>query len=208
MSEPPDDLTIRPAPPERVPVVGEAFAHALADDSMANAGLHGPHAMDIQMHILARAYGAAGMLWEAVASDGATLGGAALMEPGRREVVAGIDADFLARADEITTDGGRQNTAFWEWVWGHIPDERHWFLDVLAVAPKHQGRGAGTALARFAMRRAAADGLPLLLDTGLERNVGFYQALGFEVMAEGDAPGGAPHVWFMRADPLLPYGPC
>lgn len=209
MTDEVDDMAIRSASPERVPVISGMFARALIGDPMANAGLRGGlHTMGIQMHIIAGAYAAAGMLWEAVEPDGEMLGAAAVLEPGRREVVDSMDADFVAHADELTTDGAEANTAFWKWVWGHIPEEPHWFLDVIAVDPEHQGRGVGSALARFVMRRAAADGLPLLLDTGLERNVAFYRGLGFEVMADGDAPGGAPHVWFMRADPLLPYGPC
>jgi hypothetical protein len=54
---------------------------------------------------------------------------------------------------------------------------------------------------RHAVEQAAADGLPLWLETGVERNLALYRRFGFRVVAEGDAPGGGPHVWFLRRDP-------
>ena len=53
------------------------------------------------------------------------------------------------------------------------------------------------------MARAGADGHPLFLETGVERNVAFYERFGFVVVSEGDAPGGGPHVWFMRWGPRV-----
>ena len=49
-------------------------------------------------------------------------------------------------------------------------------------------------------------GLPLALETGGASNLALYRRFGFEVHAEGDAPGGGPHVWFLRRDPtgILP----
>jgi GNAT superfamily N-acetyltransferase len=96
--------------------------------------------------------------------------------------------------------GGERYGRFWEWIEACFPAERHWLLDQLAVEPEAQGRGIGTAMLRFAMQRAAADGLPLFLETGLARNVTYYERFGFGVMRDADAPGGGPHVWFMRRD--------
>jgi hypothetical protein len=55
---------------------------------------------------------------------------------------------------------------------------------------------------RFAISRAEADDLPLYVETGTAANVAWYERFGFRVVIEGDAPGGGPHVWFMRRDPV------
>jgi hypothetical protein len=44
-------------------------------------------------------------------------------------------------------------------------------------------------------------GVPAFLSTGTPRNVKIYGRSGFRVMDEADAPGGGPHIWFMRRDP-------
>ena len=38
---------------------------------------------------------------------------------------------------------------------------------------------------------------PVYLETGKQRNLGFYQSLGFHVCDEWDVPGGGPHFWSM-----------
>jgi hypothetical protein len=47
----------------------------------------------------------------------------------------------------------------------------------------------------------AADKTGVVLETGTARNVSLYERFGFRVVEEADAPGGGPHVWFMRRDP-------
>jgi len=109
---------------------------------------------------------------------------------------------LVARAMKaITPDGGERYARFWAWIEAGHPAVRHWLLDQLAVEPGAQGRGIGTAMVRLAMARATADGVPLLLETGSERNVAFYERLGFGMMRHADAPEGGPHIWFMRWDP-------
>jgi hypothetical protein len=39
-----------------------------------------------------------------------------------------------------------------------------------------------------------------VLEAGNPRNVPYYERLGFEVIAEADAPDGGVHIWFMRCD--------
>jgi hypothetical protein len=43
--------------------------------------------------------------------------------------------------------------------------------------------------------------MPAFLETARPENVGYYERLGFRVVADGDVPGGGPHIWFLRADP-------
>ena len=39
------------------------------------------------------------------------------------------------------------------------------------------------------------------LETARPGNVGYYERLGFRVVADEHAPGGGPRLWFMRFDP-------
>lgn len=63
------------------------------------------------------------------------------------------------------------------------PDEEHWSLEVLGVHPRAQGEGWGGELMRAGIARADADGAACWVETSDPANVGFYRALGFEVLA-------------------------
>jgi GNAT superfamily N-acetyltransferase len=82
-----------------------------------------------------------------------------------------------------------------------LVQRRHWYLMVLGVDPEVQGTGRGGSLMLPGLRRADQDGLPCYLETGKEVNVRFYGRRGFEVVAEGDLPGGGPPYWCMRRPP-------
>lgn len=71
------------------------------------------------------------------------------------------------------------------------------YLHFAAVAPEHQGRGIAGAAIRAGQARAAAQGLPVYLETATPSNVGIYLRLGFEVTGEWDVPRGGPHFWSM-----------
>lgn len=131
---------------------------------------------------------------------GGGLGAMSLIPPDGGEGSHEIDTLMARAMAAITPDGGERYGRFWAWIEGCHPAERHWLLDMLAVDPDVQGRGIGTAMLRFAMERAAADRLPLFLETGVARNVAFYERHGFTEMRSADAPDGGPHVWFMRRD--------
>ena len=88
----------------------------------------------------------------------------------------------------------------WLWEAGDAA-EPHWFLDHLAVAPERRGEGLGTPLVELGPGFARRDGAPAFLGTARPGNVGYYERLGFQVVADEHAPGGGPPVWFMRFDP-------
>ena len=79
-------------------------------------------------------------------------------------------------------------------------EQPEWILDLLGVDPAAQGRGIGRALVQDGLTRAAADGLPVYLQTYRIENVAWYRTLGFEVVSEGshaDVPPG----WGLRWTP-------
>ncbi len=87
--------------------------------------------------------------------------------------------------------------------------ERHWHVHMMAVTPQRQGRGLGSTLVREVLARTAdarsqLDAPAAVLTTHEERNVVFYERVGFERagVRELTLPGASPHrVWSMRRPP-------
>ena len=69
-----------------------------------------------------------------------------------------------------------------------------WYVGGIGVDPERQGEGIGTALMEELGARA---GDPLCLETASERNVAWYERLGYTVIAEGRVPDGPP-IWSMK----------
>lgn len=82
----------------------------------------------------------------------------------------------------------------------HFPDEPAWYLEILGVAPGHQGRGIGGRLLAAGLAQADMAGAPAYLETGEERNVRFYERAGFQVRnpAAQLAPAPGPTHWTME----------
>lgn len=71
------------------------------------------------------------------------------------------------------------------------PTERHYYLAFIAVAPRLQGMGLGSALLDATLSRADAAGLPAYLENSNPRNTRLYERHGFELRGN-IAPRGAP----------------
>ncbi len=81
----------------------------------------------------------------------------------------------------------------------HVPPgEDQLYLRYIGVAPAAQGRGLGGALLRAGLAEADRLGVAACLETAKPANVALYQAFGFRIVAEWDAPGGGPHFWTMQ----------
>lgn len=82
-------------------------------------------------------------------------------------------------------------------------DSRFVLLERMAVRPDHQGNGVGTMALRQTMQDLVnGDVQEIRLTTQEERNVTFYQRLGFQVIVEDDFRGAANDAnvyrsWFM-----------
>lgn len=73
----------------------------------------------------------------------------------------------------------------------------HWYLAVVGVEPALQGRGLGSKLLRAMLDRLDAEASPAYLETEKERNVSFYERLGFRVTEHSVIPGSGIPVWCM-----------
>ncbi len=76
------------------------------------------------------------------------------------------------------------------------PAEPHWYLNLMGVHPRHQGKGVGAALLRAGLDQADRDGLGAYLESSNERNLTLYRRHGFEVRREV-AVGGGVRMWLM-----------
>lgn len=189
------------AGPERLEVLASTFGQAFVNEPMMlwPMGLAGGVADPLTRcfgYFLEQGLGL-GVVWEVDDGNGA----AVWVSPEQARAWEAADPWNQARIRALTDDGGRRYDAFWEWVESRTPDEPLWLLDSIAVAPGRQGRGLGSALIASGLTQAAAAGVPAFLSTGTRRNVDIYGRSGFRVIEEADAPGGGPHIWFMRRDP-------
>ena len=185
---------------DRLPVVASVLGRAFVTEPMMRWPL-GPdgdieertvHAFEYFLESLIEL----GIVWEA----GVGMGAAVLVPPD--QLNAWEDAQrHDDRVHALTDDGGRRWDVFWEWIESKVPDESLRHLDSVGVAPEMQGRGIGSALIDFGLSRARAAEAGVFLETGTPRNVPLYERFGFRVFEDVDAPGGGPHMWFMRWDP-------
>jgi len=81
----------------------------------------------------------------------------------------------------------------------HVP-EPHWYLLIVGVDPELQGRGVGTALVKEGLTFADETKRPCYLETSEERNLSFYQRLGFVVLEKAPLGKGGPPGWAMRRE--------
>src|SRR5262249_47048928 len=77
------------------------------------------------------------------------------------------------------------------------PGEPHYYLAFIGVAPNRQRHGMGTALLQDSLARIDKAGAPAYLENSNPRNLPLYQRLGFRVIKEVRAPGGAPPIFAM-----------
>ena len=193
-------VEIRQASPERVPALAAMFARAFADDPLVLATLAAEDRDERARRffmLIEGQWADLGFLWEA----GDAAGAAAWVPPEHHGALADQNAALQGPFHALTADGGVLHDALWDWIESRIPDEPLWFLDSIGVEPDRQGEGIGGALVEFGLDQARRDKVPAFLETGIARNVAYYERFGFRLVEEGDAPLGGPHVWFMRFDP-------
>lgn len=81
------------------------------------------------------------------------------------------------------------------------PQEAHWYLSTVGVDPRAQRTGVARALLDPRLARCDADAIPAALVTGEERNVAYYESLGFSVTRQIKLPADGPMHWAMWREP-------
>jgi ribosomal protein S18 acetylase RimI-like enzyme len=88
---------------------------------------------------------------------------------------------------------------------GHHPSDRpHWYLWTMGVHPSFRRRGVASALARFVIEQADAEGVGCYLETAGDGTEALYRRLGFEVRDRWEFEPGAPMARTMWRDPRRP----
>jgi len=198
------DHRVRPATPEDVPTAVRTLAHAFADYPFTRhvvaADDHEERVRRFQELFLTRVGMAYGRVW--VAEDGQAV--AAWTTPDRDPGPGFAEVGPLV--GELAGDRAEAFEAAERVLAPHRPREPVWFLATVGVAPEVQGRGLGSAVLRPGLEAAGRAGHPAFLETSTERNVAFYQRLGFTVTAEVTLPGDGPRTWCMRREPDFHHG--
>ncbi|MFI7026924.1 GNAT family N-acetyltransferase [Micromonospora sp. NPDC049900] len=141
-----------------------------------------------------------GDVWAAVEPTGRIAAVAVWLGPDR-PVPARVWTDLAARNAELA--GDRHEVALVAEV-ACAPlraTDPAYLLATVGVRRDRWGGGFGSRVLRPGLADAARAGLPVVLETSAERNVGFYRRLGFEVTGEVRVPDGGPKVWGMRRAP-------
>jgi ribosomal protein S18 acetylase RimI-like enzyme len=148
------------------------------------------------------------LVYGVVHTTTAVEGAACWLSPGNTELTlwrmvrAGLG---LLRAVGTFDSGARRNfmavLAHFDGIHNREVTGPHWYLWALGVEPECQGRGIGGRLLQPALAQADADGVLCYLETESERNVGFYQRRGFEVVHEGIVPDLGFTMWAMLREP-------
>ncbi|HEY9304691.1 MAG TPA: GNAT family N-acetyltransferase [Mycobacterium sp.] len=139
-----------------------------------------------------------------VATDGSTIGAAALWDPpGRwkqstREQLRMLPAFIFGFG--LRPSMGRKFGTLLELMKSHHPEEPHWYLAVIGSDPSVRGKGYGQALMGSRLDRVDAEHAPAYLESSKAENVPYYQRFGFEVTGEMVVPGG-PTLWPMWRAP-------
>jgi GNAT superfamily N-acetyltransferase len=186
---------------DELDAVAALFTDAFADDALVRwpYGAETDPAVDRELWAaLIEAYRPLDVSW--ILGDGPDAA-AIWLPPAETERFLEIEHATRARILPLTADGGARYETLWDWIGAQLPDEPCWYLEIVAVAEAHRGKGLASALVRHGLDRAFAAGLPAFLETSVPGNVPRYEHLGFRVVLEADAPDGGPTVWFMRADP-------
>ncbi len=79
------------------------------------------------------------------------------------------------------------------------PHDNHFYLAFLAVAPRLQGMGLGSAILEATVKRADEARMPAYLENSNPKNTRLYERAGF-VTQKNISPGGAPPLMAMWRD--------
>ena len=140
-----------------------------------------------------------------VATNGSTIGAAALWDPpGRwkqsgREQLMMLPSFILGFGPRLTT--GRKLGALLDQMKSQHPEEPHWYLAVLGSDTVVRGKGYGHALMQSRLDRVDAEHAPAYLESSKYANIAYYQRFGFEVTGEIVLPDGGPTLWPMWRPP-------
>ncbi|KAL7816028.1 acyl-CoA N-acyltransferase [Trichoderma aethiopicum] len=178
-------LKLVPSTPEEVPLMVETYFEAFSQDPIhqrfAPRGTQSAHDFwtqaltaeirDKKNHFLS--------VWDDTASPEAFVGFAKWIAPG-------ASPEPMPAVDQWPSEGDQEFSAFF---FGRLSDmhhkamgERpHWYLELLAVKPEYQGKGAASLMLRYGVDKADEDKVECFLDAS-PKGQPIYERYGFRVV--------------------------
>jgi ribosomal protein S18 acetylase RimI-like enzyme len=130
-------------------------------------------------------------------------GGAFWIPPGEpKRRLRDTLAEFASLFPGIGVAGLRRGLRIDALMDSRQPEQPHWYLEVLSIAPEAQRMGHGSALLQPVLARCDRDSIPAHLETNRESNLAYYRRFGFE-LTEKLAPEDGPPIWFMWREPRV-----
>jgi ribosomal protein S18 acetylase RimI-like enzyme len=126
-----------------------------------------------------------------VATDGASIGAAALWDPpGRWRQTRGEQLRAMPRL--LATFGLSiiRGVVVEEMMMKAHPEEPHWYLAIIGSDPRVRGKGFGNVLMQSRLDRIDAEHAPAYLESSNPDNVPYYERFGFDVTGEIVVPNG------------------
>jgi ribosomal protein S18 acetylase RimI-like enzyme len=187
--------------------IGDMLGRAFAENPLARAALaHCTQASRLRRvmrmnRALVKATAAGGVV-EVARDAGGVVGASLFFRPEQWPLGLGAQGWMTLAGLAVGLRGALGYLAFEQHTAKHHLPEPHFYLFVLGVEPRLQGRGIGAALLRSLTARADAAGKPCYLETDRISSVRLYERHGFLVTREIDvAPLGGLHLWLMRREP-------
>lgn len=84
------------------------------------------------------------------------------------------------------------------------PKETHYYLHFIGINPEKTGQGLGTAMMVPVLNKCDHEGCGAYLENTHPGNNEFYSKLGFRIKQEIIIQKGAPPLWAMWRDPMIP----
>lgn len=165
-----------------------ALTIAFAGDPMTRWSWETPEAYLSAFPRFAKAFGGRAIgLGTAHYTDGFS-GAAVWYAPGE-----GPDEEALVGVIEETTSESRRQAVYsiLEQMGNFHPEEPHWYLPLIGVDPRFQGKGVGSLLMKHALGICDRDGVAAYLESSNPRNIPFYERHGFAALGaiqHGDSP--------------------
>jgi GNAT superfamily N-acetyltransferase len=188
-----------------VSAVAELAARAFADDAMFTTVFPSPDQRRRRLPAFFRGavrYGrVAGRAWTTPDKAGVTI----WLAPEQPTVALPgmVRSGMVAFPLTLGPAAFRRFVAYTSWLDAQrreLVAEAHWFLLALAVDPRRQRQGVGSALMAPALADADRNGLRAYLETTSPANVDYYARTGFAVAREA-TPESGPRTWLMIRPP-------
>jgi len=94
----------------------------------------------------------------------------------------------------------RKNDDFSEELHKKLAPDPHWYLSVIGIDPKHQGKGIGRRMISFMINYI--DHKTIFLETNSEKNVNLYKHFGFRILHKVLTPRTNIYHWSMIRCPV------